>query len=43
MFAFTGLDSSVCSLNYPVLGPCGVFERLGLHVMELGHLVGLPR
>lgn len=43
MFAFTGLDSSVCSPNYQVLGPRGVFERRGLHVMELSWLVGHPR
>lgn len=42
MFASTGLDSNVSSPNYPVLGPHSVFERCGLHVMELSWLVGLP-
>lgn len=42
MFAFTGLDSSVCSPNYPPPGPRGVYEHWGLHVMELSQLVGLP-
>lgn len=42
MFAFTGLDSKVCSSNYTVLEPCGVFECGGLRVMELSRLIEHP-
>lgn len=40
MFAFAGLSSSVCSLNYPELGSLlGGIECQGLHEMELSWVI----